>query len=51
MDNREIELQALITEREGMIADNKESNGDFFMYSGAEFRLLAAKIRSLKDEK
>ena len=46
-----IELQALITEREGMIAENKyrEMLGQSIAYNKVDFNILAEKIRDLKD--
>lgn len=53
MTNSEIELQALITEREGMIAENKfrEINGNSLAYCEDSFIILANKIRELKENK
>lgn len=52
MSNREIELQALITEREGMIAENtqREIQGDSMAYAYEEFAYIAECIRALKEE-
>lgn len=49
--NKELELQALITEREGMIADNeiRQHRQEYPAYTGEEFRTLADRIRSLKE--
>ena len=52
MSNRELELQALITEREGMIAENKQREilGDSVAYSYSQFAYIADCIRALKEE-
>lgn len=52
MSNREIELQALITEREGMIAENtqRETLGDSVAYTYKDFAYIAECIRELKEE-
>jgi len=48
----QIELEALITEREGMIADNKrrDQEGEYITYRLEDFGALAARIRSLRWE-
>jgi hypothetical protein len=50
MINEEIELQALICEREGMVAENTYSAnlGQGVAYSDAEFGKLSDRIRALK---
>jgi len=49
--NKEIELQALITEREGMLADNKdrENRGEALAWPGNMFVDLAKDIRALDN--
>jgi len=49
--NRRIELEALITEREGMIAMNmqREHLGQSMAYEGNAFVFLADKLRALKE--
>lgn len=51
-DNKRIELEALITEREGMIAENEHRtrNGNSIAYGDEAFDLLAAKMRALKED-
>ena len=48
--NNEVELQALITEREGMIALNKQREhlGQSMGYDDENFDMLAEKMRALK---
>jgi len=48
---KEIELQALLTIREGYIAENKqrEATGQSMAYSDAHFNELAEMIRALKE--
>lgn len=48
----ECELQALITEREGMIISNsiRTINGDYLLYGEVEFQKHADKIRHLYNE-
>lgn len=48
--DRRIELEALITEREGMIAENRfnESIGRSINYGDDSFFVLADKMRSLQ---
>lgn len=48
MDNREIELQALITEREGMIAENALRRWSSPPYDEEDFDAIADKMRALK---
>ena len=52
MCNRDLELQALITEREGMIAENmqREVTGDSMAYKYEQFAYIAECIRALKQE-
>ena len=52
MSNRELELQALIAEREGMIAENaqREIQGDSMAYTYEQFSYIAECIRALKQE-
>jgi hypothetical protein len=52
MDNKELELQALLTEREGYIAENKqrEIHGDSMAYGADHFLELADRIRCLKHD-
>lgn len=51
MTNNEIELQALITEREGMIAENtfRQSIDRGMAYTEDSFQILAEKMRALKE--
>jgi len=51
IDAIEIELQALICEREGMIAGNMQRSavGASMMYNDAEFFALADAMRKLKS--
>lgn len=51
MDNREIELQALITERDGMIMQNKNciNRNKHIVYTYKSFADIAQKMRALKD--
>ena len=51
-DNDRIELEALITEREGMISENKERERNGFMptFNKYNFYRIAEKIRALKQE-
>ena len=53
MDATHIELQALITEREGMLAANRidEFNGNSVSYGPIDFYTLADKMRMLKELK
>ena len=50
MDFIEIELQALITQREGMIAENQQRAylGQSMAYTEDPFLILAEEIRGLK---
>jgi hypothetical protein len=50
MENNFIELQALLTEREEMLAANlkRDRRGEALAYSESEFSSLAIKIRALK---
>ena len=50
MDNSEIELQALICEREGMVAENlfREQVSNGAAYCEDSFLILAEKMRALK---
>ena len=52
MSNNEIELQALISEREAMIAENMQRNimGQSMAYNEANFFFIAESMRSLKTE-
>lgn len=52
-DKTRIELEALITEREGMIAENKhrEGLGQSMAYGDSAFNALAEQIRELGKEK
>ena len=52
MSNRELELQALISERDGMIAENsqREIQGDSMAYTYKHFAYIAECIRALKEE-
>lgn len=49
---KRIELEALITEREGMIAENKvrESLGHSLAYPYDCFSVLASQMRELKEK-
>ena len=51
--NKEIELQALITEREGMIAENQYRIGlnQTIAYCEDSFMVLSERIRDLKELK
>ena len=51
IDDRVIELQALITEREAMLALNieRENHGYSLAYGEEAFQELADKIRALKN--
>jgi len=51
LTNIEIELQALVTEREAMIAANLERTyrGEYPAYSEAEFHHMAQRILDLKE--
>ena len=51
MDNKEIELQALITEREAMVAENiyRSALSQGPAYADADFGKVAAEIRALKS--
>ena len=51
-DEQRIELEALITEREGMIADNKarEHGGWCQAYTDSAFFELAEKMRALLNK-
>jgi len=51
IDKKEFELQALITEREGMIAENmqRESCGQSMAYGYEHFYDVARQIRALKE--
>ena len=53
MDRVDIELQALIAEREGMVAENiqRQARGYSMAYVMDEFVALAEKMRALKEEK
>jgi hypothetical protein len=53
MTNNEIEIQALITIREGYIAENNHRVhlGESLAYSDAHFFELAEMIRALKEVK
>lgn len=53
MDDVEIELQALITEREGMIAENmnRQYMNQGMAYTDISFNQLAEKIRKLKTKR
>ena len=53
MDNDEIELQALITEREGMIAENmnRQYMNQSMAYTDISFNRLAERIRELKTKR
>jgi len=48
--DKEIELQALITEREGMVAENMQRLhiGQSMAYNEDSFLVLAEKMRTLK---
>ena len=50
MDVKEIELQVLITEREGMVAENQNRThrGLALVYTEIQFFNLAEKMRQLK---
>lgn len=48
MDNQEIELQALITEREGMIAENALRRWSSPPYGKEDFDAITDKMRALK---
>lgn len=52
MDKWQIELEALKTEREAMIADNLERQrlGSALAYHGDSFMILAERIRDLYRE-
>lgn len=52
MDNARIELEALITEREGMIAENmgRESRGEAMAYCDNDFQRVADDMRALAGE-
>lgn len=49
-ENERIELEALITEREGMVAENKvrEILGQSMAYHDMDFQILAKQMRDLK---
>ena len=49
MDPKEIELQALVTEREGMIAENMQRAylQQAIAYTADDFYLLAGQMRAL----
>ena len=49
--NKMVELEALITEREGMIAENKQREilGQSMAYNDQIFMELAERIRQLED--
>jgi hypothetical protein len=51
MNNKEIELVALLTEREGMLAANLDRvhSGEGVAYHESDFTILATKIRALKS--
>jgi len=51
LTNIEIELQALITEREGMIAANqeREHRQEYPAYNEADFNHMAQRILDLKE--
>ena len=53
MDDIESEMQALITEREGMVSDNMQRarRDESMAYSGEEFRELAERMRLLQTSK
>jgi len=48
--DKQIELQALLTEREGMVAENMQRLhiGQSMAYNEDSFQILAEKIRALK---
>lgn len=51
VDNKVIELEALKTEREGMVADNEQRKLDGFTslnYNETCFSIIAEKMRGLK---
>jgi hypothetical protein len=52
IDNRFLEANALITERDGMVAENRfwRERGEEPHYTIEHFREIAAKMRALKTE-